>query len=302
MRLASAPETACLPFDPAAFWIQQRTRRHSSRRVLKVQHLADIAIGAQRRDAGFDQPVVIAPIHVEALLFLQRFLGPCEPDRQYLFRKVSRGIPEKAGQGRKVNRPIRCQPYFKQVWRRAAGEFRSVAGRALVGSVEIFGSAIVLARYSKTGSRPDMLLAAWIDLLFAASVGEPVELAVVIGRDETIVLRVPDDPAAVLESLLSVYEEGQIAVLPFACKSSFAYAMKALAKVRDESQRDRLCITAARGAWNPSRQNDDAPPSESEDEAMRLAFAGEDLPAWPEFAETSLKVFKPLLEHREEAP
>ena len=96
----------------------------------------------------------------------------------------------------------------------------------------------------------------------------------IIGRDETIVLRVPDDPAAVLDSLLSVYEEGQIAVLPFACKSSFAYAQKALGKVREESQRERLCITAARGAWNPSRQNDDAPPSESEDEAMRLAFAG----------------------------
>ena len=196
----------------------------------------------------------------------------------------------------------RCQPHFKQVSRRATGEFRSVAGRALVGSVEIFGNAVVLARYSKIESRPDMFLAAWIDLLFAASLGEVVERAVIIGRDETIVLRVPDDPAVVLNSLLSVYEEGQIAVLPFACKSSFAYALKALGKVRDESQRERLCITAARGAWNPSRQNDDAPPSESEDEAMRLAFAGEDLPAWPEFATTSLTVFKPLLEHREEAP
>ena len=93
-----------------------------------------------------------------------------------------------------------------------------------------------------------------------------------------------------------------VKVIALLLLSSVAYAQKALGKVRDDSQRERLCITAARGAWNPSRQNDDAPPSESEDEAMRLAFAGEDMPAWPEFAGTSLKVFKPLLEHREEAP
>ena len=105
-----------------------------------------------------------------------------------------------------------------------------------------------------------------------------------------------------LGELLEIFRLGQHSVLPFACKSSFAFATKMLGKVRDESQRVRLSINAAMTVWSPSQPNDEAPPPESEDEAMRLASAGVDLPALPEFAVVSLKVFKPLLMSREERP
>lgn len=196
----------------------------------------------------------------------------------------------------------RCEPYFVPVARRIAGPVVSDSGAVLTGSVEVFGNTVVVARYSKLESRPDYLLAAWIELLFAASLDSSVQRAVVIGRDETLLFCAPDQPKSVLNGLLEVYGQGQFSVLPFACKTSFAFAGKMLGKVRAESERGRLSIDAAMAVWRPSQQNEDAPPAESNDEAMQLAFANLDLPALPEFAVVSLKVFKPLLLNREEAP
>ncbi len=196
----------------------------------------------------------------------------------------------------------RCEPHFLPAARRVSGEVVCDSGAILSGSIEVFGNSVVVARYSKLGSRPDYLLGAWIELLFAAISDASIQKAVAIGRDETLVLRVPDQPKAVLSELLEIYRLGQHSVLPFACKSSVAFATKMLGKVRDESQRERLCITAAKSVWSPSQPNDNAPAPESEDEAMQLAFAGVDLPALPEFAVVSLKVFKPLLMNREEEP
>lgn len=193
----------------------------------------------------------------------------------------------------------RCREYFNQPTRRVFGEVASASGLVVSGSVEVFGDSVVMARYSKLESRPDLLLAAWLELLFAAALDGAVKRAVVLGRDETVVLLHPDNVSGILEELLRLHLVGQRSVLSFACKASFAYAQKMEGKVRDESQRERLCIAAARGAWNPSAANADAPPGEAEDEAMQLAFAGVDLPALPEFADISLKIFKPLLQHRE---
>jgi exodeoxyribonuclease V gamma subunit len=193
----------------------------------------------------------------------------------------------------------RCEPHFKAGARWVAGEFKSVTGSRLPDRVELFGPVLVRERYSAVETRPDLLLATWIELLWTATQDDTVTHAVIIGRVGTVTLRRPAQPAALLESLLELYQQGQHRVLPFACKAAYLYVQKWRGKVRDETQRERACITAARTAWNPNPNYADAPPAESEEEAMQLAYAGGDLPGEPEFAAVSQAIFEPLMDHQE---
>ncbi len=197
---------------------------------------------------------------------------------------------------------LRCKDHFGSESRRTPVEFTSASGLVVDGSVEVFGDAVVLAKYSKMDGQPGLLLEAWISLLLAVTKDAAVKRAVVVLRDETFQILRPDSPRMVLENLLSVYRRGLDGVLPFACKSSFAYAMKTSAKVKVEAEREHQCMQAARGAWGSGFRPENAPAPESEDEAMRMAFAGQDLPAWPEFGAVSLEVFGPMLEGMEELP
>ena len=196
----------------------------------------------------------------------------------------------------------RCEKHLTQPSGRVVGTMAFGPGLTLSGGVEVFGNVSVLARYSRLESRPDLLIAAWIEMLFAGALDQAVSGGLVLGRDDTVLLRRPDDPAAILGELIQLYREGQREVLPFACKSSSAFVRKMLGKVRDESQRERLSIDEARKAWFSNAAAGDSPPGEAEDEAMRLAFAGVDLPASAGFARASLILFKPLLRHWEVVP
>ncbi len=213
-------------------------------------------------------------------------------------------MPLREGEQRRVEREtnsfwLRCEPHFAAPARFLTGVL-AVAGAELAGRVEVFGDQIVLARYSKLERRPDTLLAGWISLLFAASLDASVRRAVLLGRDGTFTLNVPANPGAELARLVTLFQRGQGEVLPFAPKTSFAYAEKFVGKVLVETEREDRALAAARSAWAPPFVGDDRPDPESADAALRLAFDGVDLPGVADFGAVTLAVFQTLLQHREE--
>lgn len=216
------------------------------------------------------------------------------------------GEPLTAGETRRLERETeafwrRCEPHFHGTAQELSGVV-ALPGPlpALNGRVELIGGRLVRARYSKLESKPEVMLALWLELLFAAAREAAVSQAVLIGRDGIWQLHAPKEPAEVLAGLTRNFLEGQSRVLAFAPKTSCKYVEKLGADVRDEEQRETKARDAARNVWAPTFVRDEAPDPESADEAFQLAFPGVDLTDEPEFAELSRSVFGPLLAHREE--
>lgn len=103
------------------------------------------------------------------------------------------------------------------------------------------------------------------------------------GLDGVLVLRAPDDPAALLADLLRIYRTGLTQPLHFFPKASLAYV---------EGGGDLL---AAAGAFRP--YGDAAAWSESHDPAVRLALRGIDDPLDGQFETLARVVFEPLRAH-----
>lgn len=215
------------------------------------------------------------------------------------------GGPLTAGETRRLERETeefwrRCEPHFLGAEHELSGVVAlPVPLPAVNGRVELIGGRLVRARYSKLESRPEVMLALWLELLFAAAREAAVSQAVLIGRDGIWQLNAPEQPADVLAGLTRNFLDGQSRVLAFAPKTSCRYVEKLGADVRDESQHEMKARAAARTVWAPTFVRDEAPDPESADEAFQLAFPGVDLTDEPEFAELSRSVFEPLLAHRE---
>ncbi len=282
--------------NPAQHFAEQRLGLRFARAEDALRDEEDFQVGTRDNHSLVEAGVATLRRHqsLRELLTLQAAAGrlPDEPLRK--------------GEQSRLERETtafwqRCEPHFAAPARFLAGTL-TVAGWELTGRVEVFGDQVVLARYSKLDRRPETFLAGWINLLFAASLDASVCRAVLLGRDGTFALNVPADSAAELGRLVTLFQRGQGEVLPFAAKTSFAYAEKFVGKVKVEAEREDRALAAARNAWAPPFVGDDRPDPESTDAALRLAFDGVDLSGVADFGAVSLTVFQALLQHREELP
>lgn len=162
--------------------------------------------------------------------------------------------------------------------------------RIHVGFADLRASGLIRYRYDDL--RPMDHLSAWLHhLMLCASPPAGVERSTTWwGRVERLTLKPCDDPIAVIETLLRLYERGLREPLYFFPKSAWSYV------THDSS------LTAATQTWRMSKHR---PYAEGADAAYRLALRGRPDPLGPgqeEFHACAHKVFDPLIDCLQSPP
>ena len=178
-----------------------------------------------------------------------------------------------------------------------------IGGIRLTGTIdEVYrGSGQVLVQFSRLRRRSE--LSAWVHhvlLQCFAPAGMPRTARLVgrqpsDGREIEIGFHDLDDPRALLGELLDLYREGTTRPLPLFASTSRTYAESVAKRQPPEKAAER-----ARGTYRAEYPGW----GDGFDPYNVLAFAGADpfadAPAGePSFASVALRVFGPLLEHRE---
>lgn len=157
---------------------------------------------------------------------------------------------------------------------------------------EIYESGLVQTACKKIRSRH--LMQTWIIhlVLCAAEKNRHVERTVLVGKDWTWLFRRPKDAGALLETLLTLYWDGLGNPLVFFPETSYAYAKHRMNKNSSEDS----ALQAARIKWAGNA----FVPGESDDPYYQLCFPSHQFESVIEggyFQETSIKLYKPMLDH-----
>ncbi len=167
-----------------------------------------------------------------------------------------------------------------------------VNGHKIHGRVgEIYKGKLIHYRYAKLRARDYLRL--WLyHLLFSLMTegSEPTN-SYLCGKDGQWRFGPVGKPQKHLTELIATYIEGLSKPIKFFPESSFTYAIKLLVEQKSELE----ALQSADKAWQGSRYNR----GEKEDDYLRVCFR-EQNPMDSEFKEMSVKVFHPLLAHREQ--
>ncbi len=163
-------------------------------------------------------------------------------------------------------------------------EIEGEAWRLQAGFADLRPSGLVRWRYDEL--RAGDALEAWLHHL-ALCADPPAAVRAQtqwLSLDETLHLKAPDDPQAILKDLLQIYRRGLGEPVHFFPKSAWAYC------AGDHS------VSRARQTWQATRNR---PHGEEADAAYRLALRGRQDPLDREFEQLARTVFDPLIDHLE---
>ncbi len=164
----------------------------------------------------------------------------------------------------------------------------------LVGGIRgIRGQGLVGFRCAKI--KPKDRLRMWIRhlVLCALSVEPPYSESLHIGLDLTCGYARPQDPRAVLASLLELYGEGLRRPIPFYPVASFTYAAERLKDKSSEAKALRKALREWVSGDFPGQQGEDRDPYFD-------ACFRDKIPLGDEFRSLAERIFFPMLEHERE--
>lgn len=284
---------------PAAEWrevtVEQLVEffRNPCRYLLKRR--LGIALGRAEEELQDDEPFL--PDWPGRTALAARLLGPllagAEPEAVRRLALAGHELPSGSLGRQQLERELESLARFSQALRsRTAAPClpphqvrlpMDIDGEAwqLVGSfADQRPDALVRWRYDAL--RAGDVLAAWIPHLTLCAVPSPgvQPRTLWLSLDAPLCLGLPEQPAALLQDLMSLYRRGLCEPLEFFPKSAWAYVVKGKS------------MSAAGQAWYPTK---DRPFAEGADPAYRLALRGRGDALSGEFAELALRVLGPAL-------
>jgi len=152
-----------------------------------------------------------------------------------------------------------------------------------------------LLRHYAADVKAKHLLNSWIAHLVlqcTAPAGGPFP-TLLFGRDKTVKFRPVADPQKPLADLVALYAQGLRSPLPFFPETSHEFAKRTL---HPSKQARNSPVESARVHW----WGNDYTNAESEDPWHTLCFRGVTDPLDPVWEDAALRVFGPLLDHKEE--
>ena len=151
-----------------------------------------------------------------------------------------------------------------------------------------------LLRHRSANFKPKHLLTAWIAhlVLQCAAPDEGPKDTLLFARDAAYRFRPVADPFAALRDLIDLYAAGLRLPLPFFPDSSYEFAKRTLG---DGDHSPSKIVEFARAKW----LGNDFAPGEADDPWIQLCFRGAVDPLDLRWQEIALRVFEPLLAHRE---
>jgi exodeoxyribonuclease V gamma subunit len=157
---------------------------------------------------------------------------------------------------------------------------------------DVYPAALLRHRSSKLKAKN--LLSAWIAHLVLQCVAPesgPKE-TLLFARDAAFRFRPVEDPAETLRNLIDFYGDGLRLPLPFFPDSSYEFAKRTLGEREQPLAKN---VEFARAKWMGANND----PGERDDPWIQLCFRGAVDPLDLRWQETALRIFEPLLAHRE---